>query len=129
MTTRVLQVDLAAPADISGLEAYEGARVLLRYGKHVVSEVHVPVRDGVVTSASVLAELNRDRFARARLSGLIVEEHLIRPAPAELPTWSVVVCTRDRPEMLRRCIESLVGEIDERGEIVVVDNAPATDAT
>ncbi|HEV2686194.1 MAG TPA: glycosyltransferase family A protein, partial [Actinomycetota bacterium] len=48
---------------------------------------------------------------------------------AEMPTWSVVVCTRDRPEMLRRCVESLVGEIDRKGEIIVVDNAPATDAT
>lgn len=129
LTTRVLQLDLAAPADVGGLEAYDRARVLLRYGRHVVSEVYVPVHDGVVTSASVLAELNRDRSARARLSGLIVEEHLIRPAPAELLTWSVVVCTRDRPELLRRCIESLVGELDDAGEIIVVDNAPATDAT
>ena len=130
MTTRVLQMDLAlAPSDIGGLSGYDSARVLLRYGRRVVSEVSVPIEDGVVTRAAVTAALNEDRAARARLSERIVEEHLIRPVPASSPSWSVVVCTRDRPELLRRCVESLIGENDGSGEIIVVDNAPTTDAT
>ncbi|HLW17480.1 MAG TPA: glycosyltransferase [Actinomycetota bacterium] len=130
MTTRVLQLDLAAaPSDVAGLEAYDGARVLVRYGSHVVGEVYVPVREGTVTAASVSAALNGDQAARARLSAIIVEDHVIRPDAAVSPSWSVVVCTRDRPEMLRRCIESLIVELDGTGEIIVVDNAPATDAT
>jgi glycosyltransferase involved in cell wall biosynthesis len=36
---------------------------------------------------------------------------------------SVVVPTRNRPEMLQRCLELLVGELDEGDEIVVVDSA------
>jgi GT2 family glycosyltransferase len=130
MTTRVLQVDLAAaPSDVMGLDAYDGARVLVRYGRHVVGEVYVPIRNGVVAASAVAAELNRNEDARERLSGILVQDHVIRPEGSVLPSWSVVVCTRDRPEMLRRCVESLAGELDGSGEIIVVDNAPATDAT
>src|SRR5579864_306644 len=76
MTTRVLQLDLAAaPSDVAGLEAYDGARVLVRYGSHVVGEVYVPVREGTVTAASVSAALNGDQAARARLSAIIVVDN------------------------------------------------------
>jgi GT2 family glycosyltransferase len=44
------------------------------------------------------------------------------------PLVSIVVATRDRPKMLQRCLRSL-RELDYRNvEIVVADNAPATDA-
>lgn len=42
---------------------------------------------------------------------------------------SVVVCTRDRAEPLRRCLRSLQKLSPPADEIVVVDNAPCTGAT
>ena len=42
---------------------------------------------------------------------------------------SVVVCTRDRPEQLARCLRSLQDLSDPPHEIIVVDNAPNTDKT
>ncbi|SRR5581483_8873226 len=42
---------------------------------------------------------------------------------------SVVVCTRDRGESLRRCLRSLMKLSPAPNEIVVVDNAPQTDET
>lgn len=42
---------------------------------------------------------------------------------------SVVVCTRDRPEALRRCLANLTAQRHRPLEIVVVDNAPTSDAT
>jgi GT2 family glycosyltransferase len=42
---------------------------------------------------------------------------------------SVVVCTRDRPEALARCLESLRSARPQPREIVVVDNAPTSEAT
>ena len=42
---------------------------------------------------------------------------------------SVVVCTRDRPEQLRRCLSSLKNLSRKPHEILVVDNAPGSDAT
>lgn len=44
-------------------------------------------------------------------------------------TISVVVCTRERPEALERCLRSLDDLSVRPDEIIVVDNAPRTDAT
>lgn len=49
-------------------------------------------------------------------------------AVAELSA-SIVVCTRDRPDMLARCLQSLTPTLGRGDEIVVVDNAPSNDAT
>lgn len=131
MTTRVLQIDLAEqPSDVTGLNGYAGARVLLTCGRRVLGQVYVGIEDGTVSATSIVSALNADETLRGRLSRLIVEEQMLRTEPAEpFPSWTVVVCTRDRPELVRRCIESLLPECDASGEIVVVDNAPSTDAT
>jgi GT2 family glycosyltransferase len=46
-----------------------------------------------------------------------------------LPHVTVVVATRDRPEALRRCVDSILASRYPRFDIVVVDNAPASIAT
>jgi GT2 family glycosyltransferase/SAM-dependent methyltransferase len=51
------------------------------------------------------------------------------PAETVAPTLSVVICTRNRPEDLRRCLASLKASRVEPDEVIVVDNAPDTDAT
>jgi O-antigen biosynthesis protein len=65
----------------------------------------------------------------------IVRQQLAGPAstcslPAvALPTVSVVVCTRDRPDDMRRCLAALASLDPAPAEIIVVDNAPTTDGT
>lgn len=49
--------------------------------------------------------------------------------PADRQPISVVVCTRDRPELLRRCLASVRALRYPRFEVVVVDNAPSDDRT
>ncbi len=44
-------------------------------------------------------------------------------------TVSVVICTRDRPEQLAQCLQSLQQLSPPPQEILVVDNAPRTDKT
>ena len=50
---------------------------------------------------------------------------------ADAPALTVLVPSRDRPERLARCLDSILACAypADRFEIVVVDNAPATDAT
>jgi glycosyltransferase involved in cell wall biosynthesis/peptidoglycan/xylan/chitin deacetylase (PgdA/CDA1 family) len=45
------------------------------------------------------------------------------PIAATMPATSVVICTRDRPDELRRCLESLPQQTYPIAEIIVVDNA------
>jgi GT2 family glycosyltransferase len=47
----------------------------------------------------------------------------------ELPEARVIVATRDRPDTLARCLESVLASDYPSFEVVVVDNAPASDAT
>lgn len=44
-------------------------------------------------------------------------------------TLSVVICTRDRPHYIQKCLKSLQHLSDPANEIIVVDNAPTSDAT
>jgi len=44
-------------------------------------------------------------------------------------TISVLICTRNRPEQLERCLRSLQNLSPFPHEIIVIDNAPSSDAT
>jgi glycosyltransferase involved in cell wall biosynthesis len=46
-----------------------------------------------------------------------------------VPFVSVIVPTRDRPQQIRLCLQSLLTQAYSRYEIIVVDNAPQTNAT
>ncbi len=63
-----------------------------------------------------------------------IVDRLIRsemlPAPVvPLPSISVVICTRDRTDNLRRCLAAIQALDYPDFEVIVVDNAPATDTT
>ncbi len=45
------------------------------------------------------------------------------------PEVTAAICTRDRPEQVRRALRSLVAQAAEPAEILVVDNAPRDGAT
>jgi GT2 family glycosyltransferase len=52
-----------------------------------------------------------------------------REVLADAPHITVVVCTRERPGALARCLDSLLTQRYPDFAVLVVDNAPATDAT
>jgi glycosyltransferase involved in cell wall biosynthesis len=81
----------------------------------------VPVDDQLVAIAGRLGhQLDHHRVMR-RLG-------LDQPSPSPLSV-AVVVCTRDRPDDLRRCLESILASSRQPDEILVVDNASADDRT
>lgn len=57
------------------------------------------------------------------------DEAAFAPPPPPAVSVSVVICTRDRPEELTRCLASLGRCEPPASEVIVVDNAPRTDAT
>lgn len=50
-------------------------------------------------------------------------------SPPPATTVSVIVCTRDRPAQLAKCLQALQALKQPPHEILVVDNAPSSDAT
>jgi GT2 family glycosyltransferase len=53
----------------------------------------------------------------------------VEPAAGPRPSVSVVICTRDRPNALARCLDTLAASELAPDEVLVVDNAPTSDAT
>jgi GT2 family glycosyltransferase len=52
-----------------------------------------------------------------------------RPGAGMRPTATVAICTRDRTEDLKRCLHGITAMPDDGQQVMVVDNAPSTEAT
>ncbi|MFE7778055.1 glycosyltransferase family 2 protein [Streptomyces sp. NPDC057445] len=94
--------------------------VLVRLRGRPVATLTGTVPEGA-DPARVLAALARERLGGTRAPG----PELL----GDLPRTSVVVATRERADQLARALDSLLAQDHPDFEIVVVDNAPVTDAT
>jgi GT2 family glycosyltransferase len=117
-----LDVDDLARPDLGDVvltdpEGHRGARLLVRRGRSVLGFVDAPVVDGRVS-----VDLLRSEVAALPLAVAPVE-------PIHLPTVTVVLCTRDRAEHLRGALRSVLRLDYPSFDVVVVDNAAATDET
>jgi GT2 family glycosyltransferase len=139
--------DLVAPAMADGVgPRYLTARVLVRLHGAPLGQLDVPLDGGRIAASRLDAAIVRD--LGDQLSAHLREDGLdaIRPAGEPLPPtpssgcglWgpmgprppvSVVVCTRDRPAVLIRCLDALDRLEYPDFEVVVVDNASSSDAT
>lgn len=133
MATAVLDLELdGLPRGISGLDArYRRALILLRWHRQPVGSVTLPVRDGQIDETTLLAAV-RQSTGKALWYHLIHERLGWRPGPPQpfaLPLATVAICTRDRPDDLRRALDALMRLPDHGQEILVVDNHPSTGDT
>lgn len=134
MAVAILDIDLRRDTgDIAVPGSYLAAQALLRWEGTPLGEVALPVADGRVAFSAIQAAA-RSAFGPA------LERHV---ADAMLPGYTetriprndapagctVIVCTRNRPEDLRRCVEAILRCTPAPAEIVVVDNAPPDDGT
>ncbi|GAA4266274.1 glycosyltransferase family 2 protein [Frondihabitans peucedani] len=122
-------IDVAALAAAEGdaialadSEGYALARLLVRDGRSVLGFVELPVVDLPEIGGSIAVD---DLVARVRALATPV----VQPEPIHLPSVTVVVCTRDRAEQLRSALTSVLAIDYPAFDVVVVDNAGATDAT
>src|SRR5262249_2777786 len=103
-------------------------RVLVRLHGAPVGWIYIHEPGDVVTAEQLRSALVRqlgDAAQRALLRARIDP----RRAPPAAPPVSVVVCTRDRPRPLERCLTSLVAACYAGVEIIVIDSASATTET
>jgi glycosyltransferase involved in cell wall biosynthesis len=132
MPTAVLDLDLQQlPPAITVPGSYGRALILIRLRGHPVGQAMLPVIGGRIGGAELRDALvdaaGRTLWERWLHDWLGWEE--ARATNAAPPTATVAVCTRDRPEDLRRCLEAIMRLPDDGQELLVVDNCPSTDAT
>jgi len=68
--------------------------------------------------------LNDDPLAEDILSQVVTA-----PEARQTGTISIVICTRNRPQAIERCIKSLLSSSDTDFELIIVDNNPDNDLT
>lgn len=120
---RLLELEADRPPQtLGGLEGFVAVEALVRRRGAPVAWVRLPVVNGscsVDTIGAMLAGLREETDVAA-----------VAPAPgAAWPSVTVAICTRDRTEDLSRCLDSLARLEHPAHEVLVVDNAPATDGT
>lgn len=140
---KVLELSLNQPLEtLTGLDGYHSIRALLRWNTEPVGYLELPLKQGRCEAAILRAALlktHRDSLLRA-----VVRKDLEAPpenaspvrGPGDIstpddkpPPVSVAVCTRDRTEQLKDCLDSLRRLSYPNIEVLVIDNAPATEAT
>lgn len=128
MSTGVVDIELGQATVPIDLAPHQEAFVLVRVHGHPVGTVWIDVPDGVLDPAALSAAVAADRELMQRVVRRLALDHLLpAEAPPTLPTWSVAVCTRDRPALLAESLTALTQLKGTPNEVIVVDNASATD--
>lgn len=120
-------------------ERFDRARILVRDADGIRGYVTVPLAAGVADAAAlrqaVLALPPASRLPSVSTGESAGESAGDSSRATSAPTTSssgpvsVVVCTRDRPDLLRETLRSLAALDADELDVVVVDNAPATGST
>jgi GT2 family glycosyltransferase len=121
MATEIIELDLRTAPDVVRVrDDVQGVLVVVRDAGRPVDLVRLQrPHDGMLSTRDIVAS-SRKRIAAP---------HRDDEAAPALAAVSVIVCTRERPDDLARCLESLAGVRNGGHEVIVVDNAPATDRT
>ncbi len=143
---KVLDLELSQPLPtLTGLAGYMGFRGIVRLHGVPLGYVDRPIVNGGCSAAS-LGKAILDQYSWAiveqtlrqglaspfKADTLHIEDLLRLPPPqfvGDYPLVTVAVCTRDRPEDIGRCLAALVQLDYPQLDLLVVDNAPATEAT
>lgn len=132
MRTAVLDLELCRSwSDVIVPNGYARAHLLLRWRGRPVACVEIPVTDGRIPSCQVWQLAAAVVGPELRALVLCPDTDRQRPDPGGGSTLSstVIICTRDRTDDLAQCLRSVCAGRLERTDVLVVDNAPSTDAT
>lgn len=130
MPTAVLDLELKSlPPLIGNLENYSRAFLLLRYNGRPVGTATLPALDGLLDT-----HLHQQKLIDAAwplLQDAWLQEQLGYeiPMPASVPPATIAICTRNRTDDLRNCLQALQQLPNDGQEILVIDNAPSNDDT
>lgn len=136
MPYTITEIEVTQPLPTLSLsESVTGIALLLRRKGKPVGFLMKALTAKSVLNPEDLAQLLGQEVG-AKLLQESIREELIPPAnQVGFPSLTVAICTKDRPENLARCLESLL-KLQNRGsegspgfEILVVDNAPSDKRT
>lgn len=132
MPTAIREIDLLAPvSSLNGLDAYDRVMLVARLGERVVGRVFVRVDGGQLPDGTIHDSLARGLDASAWQPAVerLLEYDERAAAGTARPTATVAICTRERPADLRLALAAITVLRGTEHDLLVVDNAPVSDAT
>ncbi|MEG3898507.1 MULTISPECIES: glycosyltransferase [unclassified Microcoleus] len=131
MATAILDLEISKlPPEIAVEERYSKALVLIRLHGKPIGQATVTVGGGRIDGdelREILMNATGENLWKNWLYEALAWDE--RGPVQAMPIATVAVCTRDRPEDLRRCLDALMLLPDDGQEYLVIDNCPATDAS
>jgi len=132
MATAVLDLDLdSLPPEITGLDRYVKALILIRFKGKPIGKTEIPVTDGRISIEDnyfhLLDAVKYTWWTKWLHDYLDWDERNVTNLPP--PTATVAVCTRNRTDDLKRCLDALMRLPDDGQEYLVIDNCPSNDDT
>jgi len=131
MATAILDLEISKlPPEIAVEERYSKALVLIRLHGKPIGQATVTVVGGRIGGdelREILMNATGENLWKNWLYEALAWDE--RGPVQAMPIATVAICTRDRPEDLRRCLDALMVMPDDGQEYLVIDNCPATDAT
>ena len=131
MATAILDLEISKlPPEIAVEERYSKALVLIRLHGKPIGQATVTVVGGRIDGdelREILMNATGENLWKNWFYEALAWDE--RGPVQAVPIATVVACTRDRPEDLRRCLDALMLLPDDGQEYLVIDNCPATDAS
>ena len=131
MATAILDIEISElPPEITVDERYSKALVLIRLHGNPIGQATLTTVGGRIGGSQLRETLMNAVGENLWKNWLHDALEWDERGPVEsVPIASVVVCTRDRPEDLQRCLEAFMRMPDDGQEYLVIDNCPASDVT
>lgn len=121
MPTHIVDIELSEPFSAITLPVgFDGVLGLVRWHRKPIGLVRVQAAEGRVSPQQLQQAIERQVQ--------IPSENATLPDSA-LQLVSIVVCSHERPEDLRRCLDTLLPHAAAGHEVIVVDNAPCSPRT
>ncbi|MCU0547126.1 MAG: glycosyltransferase [Oscillatoriaceae cyanobacterium Prado104] len=132
MAVKLIEVEISEPINpIAGLERYDKIRILVRYRGLPIdwAEIYNNPWQAIVPADRVRVAIFEQ--VGEKLAKVILAKQLgLKTEPNDpLPPISVVICTRDRTDLLEGALAAILAVDYPNREIIVVDNAPSTNST
>ncbi|MFS8119415.1 MAG: glycosyltransferase, partial [Microcoleus sp.] len=131
MATAILDLEISKlPPEITVDERYSKALVLIRLHGNPIGQATLAAVGGSI-GGSQLRETLRNAVGENLWKNCLYDalKWDERGPVQAVPIATVVVCTRDRPEDLQRCLEAFMRLPDDGQEYLVIDNCPSSDGT
>jgi glycosyltransferase involved in cell wall biosynthesis len=136
MSYRIFDLELTSEVpDLLVSEQHSGLAVLVRYHGRPLAFWMDSIEGGTVVPAHAVVRRASEKAGEGILREKLREELFAADCSSCLPPVSIAVCTKDHPDQLARCLDSILSACatdtgwTEKLEIIVIDNAPSDERT